>query len=201
MTFTLPNLPYEFDALEPHIDKETMEIHHDKHHAAYVKKLNEALEGTEFSDNPIHAILKNIEQIPEEKRKAVINHGGGHFNHSFWWPMLKKDTEFTGEITEAIKKKFESLDNFKEEFIKSALSVFGSGWCWLVLKDGELEIRNTPNQDSPLMDDQIPILAIDMWEHSFYKLRGPDKPSYLEAFFKVINWEQVNENYKKAKSD
>jgi superoxide dismutase, Fe-Mn family len=195
MTFTLPDLPYEFDALEPYIDAKTMELHHDKHHATYVKKLNEAVEGTEFADKDVNELLNNIEQLPEDKRQAVINHGGGHSNHSFWWPMLKKDTEYSGEIAEAINNKFGSFESFKEQFTKSALGLFGSGWCWLVVNNGELEIRNTSNQDSPLMDGQVPVLAIDMWEHSFYKLRGPDKAGYLEAFFSIINWEKVNENF------
>lgn len=201
MTFTVPDLPYSFDALEPHIDAKTMEIHHDKHHAAYVKKLNDAVEGTEFTDMDVEELLKNIEDVPEDKRQAVINHGGGHANHSFWWPMLKKDTEFSGEVADAINSKFGSLDEFKKQFTETALGVFGSGWAWLVVNDGELEIMKTANQDSPLMDGQIPVIGVDMWEHSFYKKFGPDKASYLEAFFKVINWDQVNENYKKAKND
>ena len=200
MTFTLPNLQYEFNALEPHIDTQTMEIHHDKHHAAYVKKLNAALENhPDLQNKDANELIKDLDNIPEEIRAAVRNHGGGHSNHSFWWPMLKKDTEFTGEIAEAINSKFGSLDDFKKQFTETAMSVFGSGWAWLVLNNGELEIMKTANQDSPLMEGKIPILGVDMWEHSFYKKFGPDKPSYLEAFFNVINWDQVNQNFKAAK--
>lgn len=198
--FTLPSLPYSFDALEPYIDAKTMEIHHGKHHKTYVDKLNTALEKyPELQKKKVEELLKNIKTIPEEIRQAVINHGGGHFNHSFWWPMLKKDVKLKGEIEKAINKKFNSYDNCKEEFTKSALTLFGSGWCWLVLNNNELKIINTKNQDSPLMEGKTPIMGIDMWEHSFYLKHGPDKPSYLKDFFNIINWDQVNENFKKAK--
>ena len=200
MTFTLPDLPYTFDALEPHIDKETMEIHHDKHHAAYIKKLNAALEiHPDLQNKDVNELIKDLDNVPEDIRGAVQSHGGGHSNHSFWWPMLKKDTEFKGDIADAITSKFGSIDDFKKQFTETAMSVFGSGWAWLVLSNGELEIMKTPNQDSPLMEGKIPLLGVDMWEHSFYKKWGPDKPSYLEAFFNVINWEQVNKNFQEAK--
>jgi len=198
--FTLPTLPYPYDALEPFIDAKTMEIHHSKHHKTYVDKLNAALEKyPELQKKKVEELLaNNLKTIPEGIRTAVRNHGGGHFNHSFWWPMLKKDVKFSGEIANAINKKFNSYDSFKEEFTKSALGLFGSGWCWLVLNNEELEIITTPNQDSPISQGKIPVLAVDMWEHAFYILHNANKPAYLENFFKVINWRQVNENYKKA---
>ncbi len=201
MTFTLPDLPYSFEALEPHIDSKTMEIHHDKHHAAYVNKLNEALEGTEFADKPISEILKDIEQIPEDKRQAVINHGGGHANHSLFWELMsaKGGGEPTGNIAEAINSKFGSFKDFKEQFSNAAATRFGSGWAWLVINNGELEITSTPNQDSPLMDNQVPILGLDVWEHAYYLNYQNKRPDYVEAFFNVINWEKVEELFNEAK--
>lgn len=198
--FTLPNLPYSFDALEPYIDAKTMEIHHGKHHKTYVDKLNAALEKyLELAKKPVDELLKDLNKIPNDIRTAVRNHGGGHSNHSFFWLILKKDTKLSGEIANAISEKFGSYEKFKEEFTNKSLALFGSGWCWLVLNNGNLEIITTPNQDSPISQGKIPVLGIDMWEHSFYLLHNANKPAYLENFFKVINWEQVNENYKKAK--
>lgn len=200
MTHTLPDLPYDYDALEPYIDEQTMKIHHTKHHQAYVDKLNKALENhKDLQNKPAEELIKDLNSIPEEIRTAVRNHGGGHFNHSFWWPMLKKDTEFKGEIAEAINKKFGSLDKFKEEFSKAALTLFGSGWAWLVLNNGELEIVQTPNQDSPLTQGKIPLIALDVWEHAYWKKYINRRNEYVEAFFNVINWEQAEENFKQAK--
>ena len=197
--FTLPPLPYSFDALEPYIDAKTMEIHHGKHHKTYVDKLNAALEKyPELQKKKVEYLLKNISSIPKEIRQAVINHGGGHFNHSLFWELLKKDTKFTGEIEKAINKKFGSYDNFKEEFTKSALGLFGSGWTWLVLNNGQLEIINTSNQDSPLSQGKIPVFGLDVWEHAYYVKYQNRRNEYIEAFFNVINWEQVNENYNKT---
>jgi Fe-Mn family superoxide dismutase len=198
MSFTLPDLKFAFDALEPHIDKETMTIHHDKHHAGYVKKLNAALENTDFADNPINDILKNIEQIPEDIRKAVINNGGGHSNHSLFWELLTNEsTTPSDELLEAINKKFESLEKFKEQFANEAATRFGSGWAWLIINEtGELEIRSTPNQDSPLMDNQTPILALDVWEHAYYLKYQNKRPDYIEAFWNVVNWNKVSELFK-----
>ena len=176
MTFTLPDLPYEFNALEPHIDAQTMEIHHDKHHAGYVKKLIVALEGSEFAEKPINEILKNIESVPEDKRKAVINNGGGHANHTLFWEILSPNkTELSGPLADAI------------------------GWAWLVLENGELKITSTANQDSPLMDNQNPILGLDVWEHAYYLKYQNKRPDYIEAFFNVINWDKVAENFEAAK--
>lgn len=200
MTFTLPDLQYEFDALEPHIDKETMEIHHDKHHAGYVKKLVAALEGTEFAEKDIKEILKDIESVPEEKRKAVINNGGGHANHTLFWEILSSNkTELSGELAEAINKKFGSFEDFKKQFSDAAATRFGSGWAWLVVDNGQLEIKSTANQDSPLMDNQIPILGLDVWEHAYYLKYQNKRPDYIEAFFNVINWDKVAENFEAAK--
>ena len=201
MTFTLPKLPYEFDALEPYIDAKTMEIHHDKHHATYVKKLNESLEKhPNFFDKDINEIMKNIKSVPENIRQAVINHGGGHSNHTLFWEILSKDkNKLSKELSEAIDSKFGSFEEFKKKFSDMANSKFGSGWAWLVVKDNELEIISTSNQDSPLMNNQIPILGLDLWEHAYYLKYQNKRPDYTEAFWNVINWEKVSENFKSAK--
>lgn len=201
MTFTLPKLSYEFDALEPYIDAKTMEIHHDKHHSAYIKKLNEALERhPEFFDKNINDILKNIKLIPEDIRQAVINHGGGHSNHALFWEILAKNkTKLSKELSEAINKKFGSFEDFKKKFSDTASSKFGSGWAWLVLNNKELEIISTSNQDSPLMNNQIPVLGLDVWEHAYYLKYQNKRPEYIEAFWNIVNWEKVSENFKSAK--
>jgi Fe-Mn family superoxide dismutase len=199
MTFTLPKLPYEFDALEPYIDAKTMEIHHDKHHATYVKKLNEALEKhPDFFDKNINDILKNIKSVPEDIRQAVINHGGGHSNHTLFWEILAKDkNKLSKELSEAIDSKFGGFEDFKKKFSDMANSKFGSGWTWLIInKDKELEIISTSNQDSPLMNNQIPILGLDIWEHAYYLKYQNKRIDYVEAFWNVINWEKVSENFK-----
>ncbi len=199
MTHTLPELGYEYGALEPHFDAETMKIHHTKHHQAYIDKLNAALEGHNLDGKSAEDLLKNLNDVPEEIRAAVRNHGGGHANHSFWWPMLKKDTQPSGEILEAINAKFGSLDNFKEEFKKAATTLFGSGWAWLVVNNGELELVQTHNQDSPLTEGKIPVLGIDVWEHAYYLKYQNKRPDYVDGFFNVVNWEKVNENFLNAK--
>ena len=201
MVFELPELPYEFGALEPYIDAKTMEIHHDKHHGTYVQKLNNALEKyPKLQNKDIKELLENnLKIVPDDIKMAVRNNGGGHYNHSLFWEMLKKDVRFKGEVAKAINKKFGSFDKFKEEFSKMALSIFGSGWTWLVVNsEGELEIVKTANQDSPLSEGKNPILGIDMWEHSFYLKHGPNKQAYLEDFFKAINWDKVDELYERA---
>lgn len=196
MKHQLPELPYSFNALEPFFDERTMEIHYTKHHQAYVDKLNMALEGQgELAEKPIEELLQNLNLVPDSIRTAVRNHGGGHFNHSFWWPTLKKGVDFGGEVAEAISKKFGGFDKFKEEFSKAATTLFGSGWAWLVVKEGELEIIQTPNQDSPISQNKNPLLGIDVWEHAYYLKYQNQRPEYIEAFFKVINWEQVNKNF------
>tara|TARA_Y100000310_G_scaffold285184_1_gene308478 strand:- start:7723 stop:8337 length:615 start_codon:yes stop_codon:yes gene_type:complete len=201
MTHELPQLPYDYDSLEPHIDKETMRIHHSKHHQTYVDKLNKALEGQEeLQDKPVEDLLKNIDSVSEKIRTAVKNHGGGHFNHSFFWNVMKKDVQISGEILEAINRDFESYDNFVELFKQSAVSQFGSGWAWLVLnpQENKLEIMQTHDQESPISQNKIPLLVVDVWEHAYYLKYQNKRPEYVDAFMNVINWEKVNDNYLKA---
>ena len=201
MTHELPQLPYDYDSLEPHIDKETMRIHHSKHHQTYVDKLNKALEGQEeLQDKPVEDLLKNIDSVSEKIRTAVKNHGGGHFNHSFFWNVMKKDVQISGEILEAINRDFESYDNFVELFKQSAVSQFGSGWAWLVLnpQENKLEIMQTHDQESPISQNKIPLLVVDVWEHAYYLKYQNKRQEYVDAFMNVINWEKVNDNYLKA---
>lgn len=200
MTFTLPDLKYEFNALEPHIDAQTMEIHHDKHHAAYVKKLNDAVVGTEWENKEIQDILMNIDSVSEEIAKAVINNGGGHANHTLFWEILSPTkTEPSEEFSEAVNETFGNCDNLKTKFSEAAATRFGSGWAWLVLDDNELKIVSTPNQDSPLMNNQIPLLGLDIWEHAYYLKYQNKRPDYIEAFWNVVDWEKVSQNYSEAK--
>jgi superoxide dismutase, Fe-Mn family len=194
MIHELPELGYSYDALEPHFDAETMELHHGKHHAGYVKKLNAALEGTGL-DKPIADLLKDLSQVPEEKRGAVRNNGGGHANHSLFWKLLKKGVAAEGPLVDAIIAKWGSLDAFKQEFSKAATARFGSGWAWLVVNNGELEIMSTPNQDSPLSEGKTPVIGLDVWEHAYYKKFGPGRADFVEAFWNLVNWEQANKNF------
>ena len=197
--YTLPDLPYPYDALEPYIDEQTMITHHTKHHGGYVVKLNTALESyTKFQQKSVEDLLKDLAGVPEEIRTAVRNQGGGHANHSFFWPLLKKGVDPSGEIAGAIESKFGGLENFKEEFSATATGIFGSGWAWLVVSDGSLEIMPASNQDSPLSAGKAPVLGLDVWEHAYYLKYQNRRPDYIEAFFKVINWDRVNENYLKA---
>ncbi len=201
MVYELPKLPYEYDALEPYIDSKTMEIHHDKHHAGYVKKLNAALEKhQELQDKPVEELIKNLNSVSDEVKSAVRNNGGGHLNHSFFWPLLKKDVKPEGEVVNAIKKNFGGLEQFKEQFKNAALGQFGSGWAWLVADPAskKLEIVSTPNQENPLTNGKIPILCVDVWEHAYYLKYQNKRDEYLDNFFKVINWQQVNENFSKV---
>ena len=202
MAHELMQLPFEYDALEPYIDKETMEIHYSKHHQGYVNKLNAALEGhEELQAKTVDELLKDLNSISEEIRPAVINNGGGVSNHNFFWSILKADSTFNPEskIGKAIIEKFETMQNFKELFSKAAATVFGSGWTWLVLNSNELEIVQTKNQDSPISQNMIPILGLDVWEHAYYLKYQNKRPDYIEGFFNVINWEKVNEIYTQAK--
>jgi Fe-Mn family superoxide dismutase len=202
MSFTLPKFEFEYDSLEPHIDEATMKVHHSKHHQGYVDKLNKAVEGTELGNKEINNILKDIESVPEDKRKAVINNGGGVANHSFFWEILSSNStkKPSGKLLEAINEKFGSFDKFKEEFSEAAATRFGSGWAWLIVnKNGELEVLSTANQDSPLMDGNIPILTLDVWEHAYYLKYQNLRPKYIEAFWNVINWEKVEEFFEKAR--
>jgi len=200
MAHELPALPYGFDALEPHIDARTMEIHHDKHHAGYVKKLNAALEGSELAEKDVKELLKDIDSVPSEIKTAVINNGGGHANHSLFWEILSAEGgKPEGALAEAIDKDLGGFDSFKEVFSKAAAGRFGSGWAWLVVSDGKLEITDSANQESPLMDGKTPILGLDVWEHAYYLNYQNKRPDYIEAFFNIINWAKVSEFYEAAK--
>lgn len=202
MAYELPELPYEHDALEPSIDKRTMEIHHGKHHQGYTNKVNAALEGHPFADLPIEEVLSRIEEVPEDIRQAVINNGGGYANHNLFWTVLSPNGggEPSGELAEAIKEKYGSFDKFKEKFSSTAASQFGSGWGWLCVDDsGKLKVISTANQDSPYMHGLTPILGVDVWEHAYYLHYQNRRPDYLSAIWDVINWDQVEENYKNAK--
>ena len=203
MTFTLPKLPYEYDALEPFIDSKTMQIHYEKHHQTYIDKLNAAVKGTEFEDMDINDILKNIDDVPSNIKAAVINHGGGHSNHSLFWQILIPAAETKekpeGILLEAIDSQFESFDKFKEQFTSAALNKFGSGWAWIVIKkDKELEIISTSNQDSPLMDNKFPLLGLDIWEHAYYLKYQNKRADYISAWWNIINWKKVSELYEEA---
>jgi len=199
MTYTLPKLSYSYDALEPYIDAKTMEIHYTKHHQTYIDKLNAAVEKhPKLAKKAAEELLADLNAIPEDIRKAVINHGGGHANHTFFWQILtgnKKDNEFKGKIADAIKKEFESFDNFKQKFTDMALGRFGSGWAWLAVHKGHLHIHSTANQDSPLSEGMTPILGLDVWEHAYYVKYFWNRKAYVEAWWNVVNWEQVNKNY------
>lgn len=194
MAFTVPPLPYAFDALEPTIDAQTMEIHHDKHHQAYVDKLNAAVEGTEWADKSIEEIVSNLDKLPADKQGPVRNNGGGHFNHSLFWESLQGGGAQTpsGELASAIDSAFGSFDAFKDQFEAAGVARFGSGWAWLVKNsDGGLEIVSTPNQDTPLADGKTPLLGNDVWEHAYYLSYQNKRPAYLKAFWAVVNWDVV----------
>jgi superoxide dismutase, Fe-Mn family len=201
MTHELPSLPYAYDALEPFIDARTMEIHHSKHHQAYIDKLNAAIKAhVGLQSRSVESLLQELTMVPEEIRTAVRNHGGGHANHSLFWPLLKRGVAFKGPIEAAISSRFGSFDAFKETFSKAANLHFGSGWAWLVMDQGQLDIITTVNQDSPWMQGKRPILGIDVWEHAYYLKYQNRRPEYVEAFFQVINWEQVNANLEATQS-
>lgn len=196
MPFTLSSLPYAYDALEPYIDAQTMTIHHTKHHQTYVDKLNAALAPhPDLQTMPVERLVRELNTIPEAIRTAVRNHGGGVANHAMFWQLLKKDVTFGGPAADAIIKTFGGLDQFKEKFSAAAANVFGSGWAWLVVSGGQLEIVGTPNQDSPLTAGKSPILLIDVWEHAYYLKYQNRRPDYIAAFFNIINWDKVNEYY------
>jgi superoxide dismutase, Fe-Mn family len=202
MAFELPQLPYAYDALEPHIDKETMNIHHTKHHNAYVTNLNNAIQGNaELESKSVEEIVANLDAVPEAIRTAVRNNGGGHANHSLFWQVLSPNGGGapSGEIADAITKKFGSFESFKEEFNKAATTRFGSGWAWLVVNNGELEITSTPNQDSPLSDGKTPVLGLDVWEHAYYLKYQNRRPEYITSFWNVVNWDEVTKRYNAAK--
>ena len=202
MAFELPQLPYAYDALEPHIDKETMNIHHTKHHNTYVTNLNNALEGhDDLLSKSIEELVANLDAVPESIRTAVRNNGGGHANHSLFWQLLSPNGggEPKGEVADAINSKFGSFEKFKEEFAKAATGRFGSGWAWLVVNNGQVEITSTPNQDSPLTEGKTPVLGLDVWEHAYYLKYQNRRPEYITNFWNVVNWDEVEKRYQAAK--
>jgi Fe-Mn family superoxide dismutase len=201
MAFELPQLPYGFDALEPHIDAQTMEIHHDRHHKAYVDNANAALEGTEFADWSVEKVLGDLDLIPEEKRTAVRNNAGGHANHSLFWEIMSPDGggEPSGDLARAIDDTFDGLDALKQQINDGGAKRFGSGWTWLVWDGTGVATYSTPNQDSPLMQDDVPLLGIDVWEHAYYLKYQNKRPAYLEAWWNVVNWDEVASRYAKAR--
>jgi Fe-Mn family superoxide dismutase len=202
MAYELPKLPYAFDALEPSIDAKTMEIHHDRHHKAYVDNLNKALEGTDLGNQSVEALISNLEKVPEAIRPAVRNNGGGHANHSMFWTIMGKGKggQPKGELAEAIQKDLMGFDHFKEAINKAALTRFGSGWGWLSLdKSGKLVVESTPNQDSPLMSGNKPIMGIDVWEHAYYLKYQNKRADYLEAIWNVLDWDVIGKRYADAK--
>ncbi len=196
MTFTLPDLPYAYDALEPHIDAQTMEIHHSKHHQGYVNKLNAALEGTDYAEKSIEELLQSIDILPENIRTAVKNNGGGHRNHSFFRKIMSPEkTEPSEEFKKVIAGSFGGMDAFKKTFADVAAGVFGSGWAWVIKKHDDLEIVTTPNQNNPLMNGDRAVLGIDVWEHAYYLKHQNKRPDYIESFWNLINRDQVEENF------
>lgn len=202
MAYTLPDLPYGYDALEPYIDVETMHLHHDKHHNTYVTNLNAAIEKyPELEEQSVEELMKNLNEVPEDIRTAVRNNGGGHANHSFFWKIMAPNAggEPTGAIKDAIDQAFGSFEKMKEEFKTAATGRFGSGWAWLVLNNGKLEITSTANQDSPLTDGKTPIIGLDVWEHAYYLKYKNVRPDYIAAFWDVVNWDQANEKLANAK--
>jgi Fe-Mn family superoxide dismutase len=202
MAFTLPNLPYPTEALEPSIDKMTMEIHHGKHHKAYVDNLNKALESqSALASKPINQLLRDINQVPENIRQAVINNGGGHANHTMFWEIMGPGAggQPSGALADDIKATFGDFATFQSQLKQAGVGRFGSGWAWLVLADGKLKIISTPNQDNPLMQNQVPILGVDVWEHAYYLKYQNRRPDYLDAWWNVVNWKAVDKRYADAK--
>ncbi|WP_270346117.1 superoxide dismutase [Enterococcus thailandicus] len=202
MTYTLPDLPYAYDALEPYIDEETMHLHHDKHHNTYVTNLNAAIEKyPELGEKSVEELISDKDAIPEDIKTAVRNNGGGHANHSFFWKIMAPNAggEPTGAIKEAIDAAFGDFASFKAEFKTAATGRFGSGWAWLAVDNGKLVVTSTANQDSPLMEGQIPVLGLDVWEHAYYLNYKNVRPDYIEAFWNLVNWDEVNKQFEQAK--
>lgn len=202
MAIILPDLPYAYDALEPHIDAETMTLHHDKHHATYVANANAALEKHPEIGEDLEALLADISQIPEDIRQAVINNGGGHLNHALFWELMSpEETQISQDLSEDIDATFGSFEDLKAAFTAAATGRFGSGWAWLVVNaEGKLEVLSTANQDTPIMEGKKPILGLDVWEHAYYLNYRNVRPNYIKAFFEIINWNKVNELYQAAKA-
>jgi superoxide dismutase, Fe-Mn family len=202
MAYQVPPLPYPFDALEPHIDAKTMEIHHDKHHAVYVTNLNKALEAQpDLAALPVEQLIAQLDKVPENIRTAVRNNGGGHANHSFFWKIMKKGGggDPQDDIAKAINDAFGSFADFKTKLNQAATTRFGSGWAWLMVKDGKLAVDSTPNQDSPIMSGAKPVMGLDVWEHAYYLKYQNRRPEYIEAWWSVVNWDAIAENYASAK--
>lgn len=202
MKHELPKLPYDYNALEPYVDEQTMNIHHTKHHQAYVNNLNAALDKhPELSDKTLLELIKDLSSVPEDIRTAVRNNGGGHLNHSMFWTLMQKAEGQMpeGSILEAINEKFGSFEEFKDVFSKAATTRFGSGWAWLVLKDGKLDVVSTANQDNPISDGLVPVLGLDVWEHAYYLKYQNRRPEYIENWFNVVNWKEVSKLYEAAK--
>jgi superoxide dismutase, Fe-Mn family len=200
MPYEVPPLPYDYDALEPHIDEQTMHLHHDKHHQAYVDKANGALEGTEWADAPVEDVLRSLDQLPDSVRTVVRNNAGGHANHSFFWQIMSPDGggEPEGDLAQAIADTFGDFDSCKAQVNDAGVNRFGSGWAWLVHDGSGLAITSTANQDSPISDGQTPLLGIDVWEHSYYLKYQNRRPEYLEAWWNVVNWDEVASRYEAA---
>jgi Fe-Mn family superoxide dismutase len=201
MAYTLPPLPYDYNALEPSIDEQTMRLHHDKHHQAYVNNLNAAIDGQPVADQPIEQLIANLDALPEAIRTAVRNNGGGHANHTFFWEIMRPGgaREPQGALAQAIDRSFGGLTQFKEQFAKACAGRFGSGWGWLTLdRSGSLAIESTPNQDSPLMSGKTPVLGCDVWEHAYYLKYQNRRPDYVSAWWNVVNWTEVGTRYEKS---
>jgi superoxide dismutase, Fe-Mn family len=202
MAYEVPQLPYGYDALEPHIDEQTMRLHHDKHHQAYVDKANAALEGTEWADRPVDDVLKNLDQLPGDKQKAVRNNAGGHANHSLFWTIMGPNGGGapSGDLASAIDQTFGGFEQFKDQLAQAGVNQFGSGWAWLVVDGDGLKITATANQDSPVSSGQVPLLGVDVWEHAYYLKYQNRRPDYIAAWWNTVDWDAVAERYSAARS-
>jgi superoxide dismutase, Fe-Mn family len=201
MAYEVPDLPYDYAALEPHIDEQTMRLHHDKHHQTYVDKANAALEGTEWADKPVEEVLRNLDQLPSDKQTPVRNNAGGHYNHSLFWQIMSPNGggQPDGALAEAIDSTFGSFDDFKKKVNDTGANRFGSGWAWLVWDGSGLAVVDTPNQDSPISNGQVPLLGVDVWEHAYYLKYQNRRPEYLEAWWNVVNWPEVASRFEAAR--
>jgi Fe-Mn family superoxide dismutase len=201
VAYEVPPLPYDYNALEPTIDEQTMQLHHDKHHQAYVDKANDAIAGTDLEGKPVEEALQNLSSLPDDKQTVFRNNGGGHANHSLFWESMSPDGggQPSGDLGDAINEAFGSFDAFKEQFEAAGVARFGSGWTWLVLDGGQLKLEKTPNQDSPVLNGQTPLLGNDVWEHAYYLKYQNKRPDYLKAWWNVVNWDKVAERYSAAK--
>jgi Fe-Mn family superoxide dismutase len=200
MPYEVPALPYDYSALEPHIDEETMRLHHDKHHQAYVDKANAALEGTEWADKPVEEVLQNLDKLPDDKRTPVRNNGGGHANHTFFWQIMSPDGggQPSGAIADAIDEAFGGFGEFQSKLADAGVNRFGSGWAWLVYDGSGLSVTSTANQDTPISDGQAPLLGVDVWEHAYYLRYKNKRPDYIQAWWNVVNWDEVARRFSAA---